>query len=101
MVIHAAVESGPVPVDWWVALVFLGACFLVVASYSWWQRNVFAATVRQDFERKGMPWLWSSRLMPDGRWRKIAFFFAIFYGVLGVLLVVAGIVVLAVESWPT
>ncbi|MBX9472866.1 hypothetical protein [Microcella sp.] len=99
MVTHAVVDAARYTVDTWVAFVFLGVAALAVGGYTWWQRDIWAATVRQDFERKGMSWLCASRLTPDGRFRKIARFYGIAWSAVGALLILAGFVVLAVESW--
>lgn len=97
--VNAAAEATRYTVDTWVALVFLGVCLLAVGSYTWWLRDVWAPTIREDFERKGMSWLRASRLVPDGRLRTAARFFGIAWIVLGALLTLAGLVVLTLESW--
>jgi hypothetical protein len=97
--LYAAVEATRHTVELWVALVVLGLWVLAVGSYTWWQRDVWAPTIREDFERKGMSWLRASRLVPDGRFKRIARFFGVAWIVLGASLIVTGIVVLAVQSW--
>lgn len=97
--VHAAVEATRYTVDLWVALVVFGVWVMAVGSYTWWLRDVWAPTIRDDFERKGMSWIRASRLVPDRRFARIAQFSGIAGVVLGALLVVTGFVVLTVESW--
>ena len=85
-------QGAPIPATTEQALLFLGILFLVGATYAWTQRDSFARRRRQRFEQQG--WDWASRFMPDGRWRRVATFFSIIWGTLGLILLLSGLVLL-------
>ena len=70
--------------------------FLVGATYAWTQRNTFAQDRRRGFEKQG--WEWAARLVKDDMSRRIAIFFAIFWAVVGIALVVTSFVLFVVPG---
>lgn len=87
----------PIPATTQEVLFGLGFLLLLGAVYAWTQRDVFAKRRREGFRKQG--WEWAARQMDDGRWRRVAVFFAILWGSIGSTLVVAGVVSLFVPGY--
>jgi len=84
----------PIPATTQDVLFGLGVLLLFGAVVCWTQRDVFAKRAREGFQKQG--WEWAARQMDDGRWRRVAVFFAIVWGSIGFTLVLAGFVSLFV-----
>lgn len=86
----ALASRTPIPATTGQAFVFLGLLLLIGATWAWNQRDVFARKSRERFERVG--WYRFARQMPDGRWRRITVFFAVFWAALGIPILLMGVV---------
>lgn len=80
-----------------IAFIILGVGSLVVGAYAWTSRDVFAERRRKQFEKVG--WTWFVRLASnDDLYRRIGLFYGIFWGVIGTVLLVAGVVLMLVPD---
>lgn len=82
--------GAPIPATNAQGFLFLGVILLVAATYAWTQRRTYARKSRERFEKLG--WTWFARRMLDRRWYRISVFFAVIWGVLGMLSLLAGVV---------
>ncbi|CAO1649979.1 SdpI/YhfL family protein [Salinibacterium sp. NYA9b] len=83
--------GAPIPATNAQGFLFLGMLLLFVATHAWTQRETYARKSRERFEKMG--WTWFARLVPsDRRNRRILVGFAVAWGALGILSLIAGVV---------